>query len=235
MNIIRFLPSYVGSKSHWVDKLTKYQNLDFIEPFCGSAVISANLAKTAVLNDTDPVIYKVFSQYDQLICPDCFTSDDYEAKRWQGDWWRYLYCLQKMSFSGVFRYSKNGYNVPIKNVWKGKSIAIRPEFDLAQQRMLELNPTVLNLSYDQIDYEHYRNRVIVLDPPYEGSQANYNTAFDYSYYWSCVEALKHIGKVLIIFDRLSNLEKHNYKNIQTRKMVVNGSRKGDIEAMTIIE
>lgn len=70
--LIKFLPSYVGSKAYWVDKLLAYQGEEFVEVFCGSAVLSANLASKAVLNDLDPVIYKVLSQYEQQKVPKNF-------------------------------------------------------------------------------------------------------------------------------------------------------------------
>ena len=145
----QFLPSYVGSKKQWVDRLRKdFDQSDVVEPFCGSAVLSANLAKTAILNDLDPFVYQILSQFDKLIVPDQFTKEDYFRVREQKDWWKYAYCLQKMSFSGVFRYSKNGYNVPIKPI---QFVELRPQYEQALNRWKELNPEVLNLSYLDID------------------------------------------------------------------------------------
>lgn len=112
--LMYFLPSYVGSKKIWVKKLLYYSGMDFVELFCGSAVLSANLAKSALLNDLDPYIHLVLSRFDELIVPEKFTLEDYYTYRKVENWWQFTYVLQKMSFSGVFRYSKNGYNVPPK-------------------------------------------------------------------------------------------------------------------------
>ena len=231
----KFLPSYVGSKSFWVPKLEEFRGLDFIEPFCGSAVISANLARTAVLNDLDDKLYQILSNFKDLICPESFSSEDYEKYKWDKDWWKYVYCLQKMSFSGVFRYSKNGYNVPIKSNMKGKSVSLTKEFQEAQERMKELNPVIANLDYCDIPHKAFCNRVAVFDPPYQGSQASYNGAFDYVQYWEFIKDVVPLCEVAIVFDRLSNLENRFDKEIQTRKMVVNGKHKPDTEAMVIID
>lgn len=124
--MFKFLKSYVGSKSYWVNRLQQYKSRRFVELFCGSAVLSANLScKNPILNDLDVYIYKILSNFDSLIVPDSFTKEDYYLVRKNDDWWKYIFCLQAMSFSGVFRYSKNGYNVPIKkNIKEGRTMAI---------------------------------------------------------------------------------------------------------------
>ena len=52
--MIKFLPSYVGSKSRWISELEEFRGKDFVEIFCGSSVISSNLARTSILNDFGP-------------------------------------------------------------------------------------------------------------------------------------------------------------------------------------
>lgn len=233
--LIKFLPSYVGSKAYWVERLRPYQGKDFIEVFSGSGVLSANLAKTTVLNDLDPVVYKIFSNYDKLIVPEVFTINDYFEKRKLKEWWKYIYCLQKMSFSGVFRYSKNGFNVPPKANFKDNGkINVLTEFKKAKKRFKELNPTILNLSYDQIPLETFRDKVVIFDPPYEGSKAAYNKSFDYDKYWEFVKQVSKVAKTVIIFDAQRNIEKAGYQVIETRQMRVNGARPGDVEAMAIL-
>lgn len=66
--MVKFLPSYVGSKRHWVSRLAQFKGMDFVELFAGSAILSANLAKTALLNDRDPVVSTILSRFDELIC-----------------------------------------------------------------------------------------------------------------------------------------------------------------------
>lgn len=233
-NLIKFLPSYVGSKAYWVDYLLPYKGKDFVELFSGSAVLSANLAKSAILNDLDPIIFKIFSNYSSLINKSNFTDKDYYKYRSQNDWWKYIYCLQKMSFSGVFRYSKNGFNVPMKSNFLNSSIDISEEFKIAQKRFKDLNPTVLNISYKDIDLKDLKGKVVVLDPPYEGSKAAYNTTFDYKEYWDFVKKVSKIADTVILFDSKKNIEKAGYEVLATRKMRVNGSRAGDVEAIAII-
>jgi hypothetical protein len=120
-DLIKFFPSFVGSKAQWIkhEKLREATGLrenHIVELFCGSAVISASLAKSSLLVDIDPIICKVLTRFDEQIVPEVFTVEDYFEKREAENWWQYTYCLQKMSFSGVFRYNaaKNKYNVPIK-------------------------------------------------------------------------------------------------------------------------
>lgn len=235
--MIKFLPSYVGSKKQWVERLeTLFNGEPIIEYFCGSAVLSANLASNAILNDLDPVIHRILSRFDEQIVSESFSSHDYYRVRGEPDWWKYVYCLQRMSFSGVFRYSKNGYNVPIKKS-KGEPIEpvdLREEYAKALTRWKELNPVVLNMNYSCIPYEMAQNRVAILDPPYDGSQAAYNAMkFQYGAYWNFVDGLKNYAKAIIIFDRLSNLEQHDITPLDTRSMRVAGHYDGDTEAIGI--
>lgn len=224
--MVKFLPSYVGSKARWVEALSHIKGTDIVELFAGSAVLSANLAKTAILNDLDPYIYKILNEFDSLMVPDSFSQEDYFKVRSSNDWWKYAYCLQKMSFSGVFRYSKNGYNVPVKkNI---KEIQIKEEFEEALKRYNEINPTILNLSYLDVPIELLVGKTVILDPPYEGSQASYNNSFDYHLYWLYVAKLEGIAKHIIIFDRQSNMP---FEGSLLKNMRVNGKHKGDIESM----
>ncbi len=230
--LVKFLPSYVGSKAYWIDKLLPYKGQEFVEVFCGSAVISANLAKTAYLNDLDPIIYKVLSNFDQQIVPKTFSKEDYFEARIKPDWWKHLYCLQKMSFSGVFRYSKNGYNVPIKK--NLISISVAHEYKKALKKYKQLNPTITNVSYNQIPLDVFKDKVVVFDPPYEGSQAAYNKEFDYDEYWKFVRDVAKIAKTVLIFDTENNLKKQSLTIEATRKMRVNGKKQGSLEAMVIL-
>jgi site-specific DNA-adenine methylase len=229
---IKFFPSYVGSKAFWLPKLESFRGSKIAELFCGSSVISANLASKAVLNDFDFQIYNILSNFKDIPELETFTSDDYFAHRGDKDWWKYAFYFQKMSFSGVFRYSKNGYNVPIKpNI---SEIHILPDLLLAKKRMEGLNPTILNKSYIDVPFDLYKDYIVVLDPPYQDSQASYNTAFNYEEYWDFIEDIKNKVPALIIFDRETNLKKHfSIEEFQYRKMTVNGKYQGDMEAMVI--
>lgn len=232
MELIKFLPSYVGSKAYWVERLRAYEGEFFLEAFCGSAVLSANLAKQAILNDQDPIIYKVLSNYTKQIVPEVFTKEDYFKYRSSKDWWKYLYCLQKMSFSGVFRYSKNGFNVPIKKDLV--KVSAKDQYKIALKRYKKLKPSVLNLSFEDIPFELYKDKVVVFDPPYEGSQAAYNKSFDYKKYWELVFEVSKIAKAVLIFDSEENLKKQNLEIVATRKMRVNGKHQGSLEALAIL-
>ncbi len=234
-NLIKFLPSYVGSKAYWIKDLQEFKNENFVELFCGSSVISANLAKTAILNDIDSIVYKIMANFDKLIVLETFTKEDYMKYRKDIEWWKYIYCLQKMSFSGVFRYSKNGFNVPMKKDFNLKNINVKPEYDLALVRWTELSPKCLNLSYIDIPKEFLIGKTIVIDPPYQNSQASYNTIFDYTIYWDYINEIKKIAKTIILFDREYNFKKQNISAVSSRKMRVNGAKQGDTEVMGIYE
>jgi site-specific DNA-adenine methylase len=231
---IKFLPSYVGSKKYWISQLQQFKGEDFIEPFCGSAVLSANLAKTAILNDTDKYIYLILNNFDKLIVPETFTQKDYFRIRNNEEWWKYIYCLQKMSFSGVFRYSKNGYNVPVKPLVD--NIKVRPDYEIALSRWKELKPLVLNQDYTKLTADYFKDRVVVFDPPYSESSVSYcKNSFDYTIYWDFVYNTLRVAKACIIFDKLSNLTSRQIPIVDTRKMRVNGQQKGNLEALAIFE
>lgn len=238
------MPSYVGSKRLWVDRLREDLNgRPLAELFCGSSVLSANLASKALLVDLDPKVHLILSRFDEQIVPEVFTRDDYYRFRGDPEWWRYAYCLQSVSFSGVFRYSaKSGYNVPAKggqdpeqnkvNEWR-----LRPQYEQALTRWHDLAPTVLQCSYldvtgDEIERRLGADAVVVLDPPYEGSQAAYNVVFDYDTYWRRVDELRE-RFTTVVFDRASNLVAHDLEVCATRKMRVNGAREGDEEGMAL--
>ena len=233
-NLIKFLKTYVGSKSHWVEALQYFKDKDFVEPFCGSAVLSANLARTAVLNDADPIIAKFLATFDQQIVPEIFTKEDYLRVRAQPDWPSYLFALQGLSFSGVFRYSKNGYNVPPKH--RDAFIEVRPLYEKALARWKELQPKVYNVDYSAIPHEDFVGRVAILDPPYETSKAAYNRVFDYAKYWDYVlnYAIKS-AQAVVVFDKQENLDNQKIPIVGQRKMRVNGARPGSIESMAIFK
>ncbi len=235
MPLTKFLPSYVGSKAYWVSRLKQYKGRDFVEFFAGSAVISANLANRAVLNDLDPFLHRYFREYESQPIVETFTDRDYFAKRSQGDWYRHLYYLQKMSFSGLYRWSRNGYNVPIKQDYKPGAVHLKDEVERSIERFKALNPSLHNLDYSDVPIPENPD-VAVLDPPYESKQAPYNTAdFDYKQYWKFVRRCMDSFRVVIIFDCDVNMRARGFHNYDTRKMRVNGKHKGALEAMCIID
>jgi len=236
--LTRFLPSYVGSKAYWVKKgLGQYKGRDFVEFFAGSAVISANLANRAVLNDLDPFLHRYFREYESQPIVETFTYSDYYAKRSQGDWYRWLYYLQKMSFSGVYRWSRNGYNVPIKRDYKESgAVHLKDDIEQSIDRFRALGPALHDLDYLDVPMPENPD-VAVLDPPYQSKKAAYNApGFDYDQYWEFVRRCMDSFRVVIVFDWDKNMDKrlpgHSYK---TRKMRVNGKHKGATEAMCVID
>lgn len=230
--MIRLLPSYVGSKFYWVKHLQEFKGENFIEPFCGTAALSINLASTAILNDKDPILCHILKNYDQLIVPEVFTQEDYFKTRNKEDWWRYIYCLQKMSFSGVFRYSKNGYNVPI--IKRIPEVKCQEEYLAALAQYKKLKPTITCDSYRSITPDQIKGKIVILDPPYQGSKASYNCKFNYDRYWKYVKRVVKIAKATILFDRDENITKI-FGDIQRqhRNMRVNGKYQGGLEAMVI--
>ncbi|MGW8431163.1 DNA adenine methylase [Curtobacterium citreum] len=240
---VRFLPSYVGSKRHWLPTLQPLAGRPIVELFAGSAILSANLASKALLVDLDPMVATILSRFDEQEVPETFTRDDYYRLRSEPDWWRHAYALQSLSYSGVFRYSKNGYNVPAKGgpdpaKNKTNEFHVRPAYEQALERWRELSPDVRNVSYLDITDADIAalgdNVIVVLDPPYEGSQAAYNgNGFDYTAYWARVNELTAEFDVLL-FDRQANIEGHGFEVHATRRMRVNGARPGDSEALSVI-
>jgi hypothetical protein len=136
-----------------------------------------------------------------------------------------------MSFSGVFRYSKNGYNVPVKkNVLE---VRVQKDYSEALSRWKELAPTVMNKSYLEVPISLLEDKVLILDPPYETSQASYNTnKFDYHQYWEFVRVVSEFAKVLIVFDKKENLP---FNEVKERSMVVNGKHEKNTEGVFIFE
>jgi 16S rRNA G966 N2-methylase RsmD len=242
-NEFRFLPSYVGSKRFWLPTLDRPRGRPFVEMFAGSAVLSANLASRALLVDLDPVVARILARFPEQIVPETFTRDDFYRVHSAPDWWRHVCALQSMSFSGVFRYSKNGYNVsakggPVSAKNKVNEFHLQQQFELALTRWKELDPIVHNGSYLNITDADIstlgEDVVVVLDPPYENSKAAYNSAtFDYDVYWRRVTEPAAKFSV-IIFDRAANIEARGYPVTGTRKMRVNGARPGDVEAMSLL-
>lgn len=250
----RFLPSYVGSKTRWLPRLTGLAGRPIVELFAGSAVISSAFASRALLVDTDPQIANVLSRFDELEVPEEFTRDDFYRVRSEPDWWRHAYNLQSLAFSGVYRHSKNGYNVSAKggrDTSKNKvnTFFNRPSYEAALDRWRDLQPDVRNCSYLDItdeDIAALGDPVIILDPPYgdgetQKSQAPYNDSasakkngmgFDFDAYWARAEELMERYDC-VVFDRKSNLESQGLEVDAARKMRVNGSRPGDVEGVHI--
>ncbi len=227
--LVKFLPSYVGSKAYWVDYLSNYKTSNIVELFAGSAVLSANLASSAILNDLDKYVSLILKDFDKQIVPEIFTKEDYFEARKDKDWYKYAFCLQKMSFSGVFRYSKNGYNVPIKPI---DFISERNAYLKSLEVYKKINPTVLNRQYYQCNEYITKESVVIIDPPYETGQASYNSGVDYEFYWNFIRLNENAAKAIIIFDYDINLP---FKALDTRNMRVNGALKGAKEGIFIFE
>jgi len=235
--IYAMFSSFVGSKKYWIKELQKYKDESFVEPFCGSAVLSFNLAKDCVLNDIDSKLITIIKYFDKQIVEEPFTPEKYFKARKEEEWWKYAYCLQHMSFSGVFRYGKNGYNVPIKKGIKEiKEINVYSKYIINLERWKKIKKKIFNKQYHELKKELFIDKVVILDPPYQNSQASYNsTLFNYQEYWKWVEEIKKISKVVIFFDTDENLIKQNIPIYKTRKMRINGKYKGAVEAMSIYE
>lgn len=237
----QFLPTYVGSKLSWLPRLGHLRGRPFVELFAGSAVLSANLASSALLVEKDPMVARILARFDEQIVYDTFTREDFFRVRGRDDWWRYAYCLQSMSFSGVFRYSSRGYNVPHKGggdlsrpgtAPAYEALSLRPRYEAALARWRELQPEVHATSYSLVpDRMFPEDAVVVFDPPYEGSQAAYNAHFDYGEYWDRVHTLRGRHH-LLVFDTLDNLRRQGLPVTGTRSMRVNGARPGGVEALS---
>lgn len=232
MKLAKFIPNYQGQKSYYVPFLEKYKGENFIEPFCGAAVISANLARTSILNDIDPYIYQIISQFNQLEVPEIFTQEDYFRVRKQDDWWKYIYCLSKLSFSGGFRYSKNGFNVSVKKYIP--QICAREEYLYSLEKISGIELTVLNKNYLDLELVLFKDRIVVMDPPYLGGKALYNN-FSYGGYWEFIDKIIPLAKTTLIFDFVENLESKNLQIHLTKKLrVYSKNGKTSTEGLAII-
>ena len=244
-NLITFLPSFVGGKSYWVEDvrfLTKdYPH--FVEPFAGSAVLSANCAKTAHLNDIDIYLGLILSQFDQQIVPEEFTREMYYEVRGQEDWWRYAFCLSRMAFSGIFRHTKNGFNVQAKTGKNYEKVQVRDQYLSALARWKRLKPTITTYSYLDLDPSTFEGKTVILDPPYAGSVAWDNwcqnlrshTAFNYEKYWEYVRETRKHAAIVILFDKRENIvtrfTPHDILFYKQKKIHVNGKYAQGIDAM----
>lgn len=251
---LRLLPSYAGSKSHWIHRLDHLRGRNIVELFAGTGSISMNYARNALLVELDPQLARILKHYDELIVPEVFTRQDYYDVRGRKDWWRYAYGLSAMAFSGLFRYSDRGFNATHKGGGPGTSagpvkpgtsprheaMRLRPEFERALARWTELRPLVLNDSYANIGFPTItsvgHDPVVILDPPYEGTKTPYNDkhgGFDYTAYWKRARQLAEHFDV-IIFDTAGNLERAGYEVHGTRTMKMNGARAAEAEAVSFV-
>ena len=245
---LRLLPSYAGSKSHWIHRLGHLSGRNTVELFAGTGAISLNYARRALLVELDPQLARILSRYDELEVPEVFTRDDYYAVRSRDDWWRYAYGLSAMAFSGLFRYSDKGFNATHKGGGPGKpgtsprheAMRLRPEYERALAAYEKLRPTVLNCSYADITDEQIasvgENPIIILDPPYEGTKTPYNDkhgGFDYDAYWLRVRGLSERFDI-VVFDTAGNLERAGYPVHGTRTMKMNGARAAEAEAVSFV-
>lgn len=245
---VRLLPSYAGSKSHWIHRLEHLRGRNIVELFAGTGSISMNYAANALLVELDPQLARILGHYDQLIVPEVFTRDDYYDVRGLPDWWRYAYGLSAMAFSGLFRYSDRGFNATHKGGGAGKpgtsprheAMRLRPEYTRALSRWHRLSPTVLNASYADVSDDAIaavgERPLVILDPPYEGTKTPYNDkhgGFDYDAYWERARELATRFDV-IIFDTAGNLERAGYQVHGTRTMKMNGARAAEAEAVSFV-
>jgi site-specific DNA-adenine methylase len=255
----KFLPSYVGSKAHWISSLQSLAGRPFAEMFAGSAVLSANLASKALLVEYDPVVAKILARFPDQMVPEVFTRENYYDVRGRDDWWLWTFALQAMSFSGIFRYSENGFNVPAKggedNTGKNKKgektitypneYRLRPLFERTLNRWNELQPDIRACSYIDVPLDDVAelgdDAVLVLDPPYatKNKDAKFYESgkqgdFDHAEFWDYARAASERFDVLV-FERERNLVANGFNVSATRKMRVNGSRPGDVEAMSFIK
>jgi site-specific DNA-adenine methylase len=239
INHPRFLHSYVGSKRRWLPALRSIaEQKPIAELFAGSAAISAAYASSALIVDTDEDVTRVLRQFDELIVPDEFTVEDYNRVRRTEDWWLYSYYLSAMSFGGSWRSSKKGgWNLIPRNQ---KTYALRDSYDRALTRWRELSPDVRTSSYLDITDEEIENvrgysTLVVLDPPYENTAAQYNTkTFDYAAYWDRVQSLASRFDVLL-FDKASNLQRAGYEVEGVQTMSGIGTKKADAEGMSFLK
>lgn len=232
---IRFLPRYMGSKIRWLKYLEQYKGRDFVEFFAGSASISANLAKRAVLNDLDPILHKYFCGYADQPVLGSFSDDDFYRVREQPDWLMHLYYLQRMVFSGVYNYNKCGlYNGPLRDEYLCRTIDLSSDIRRSIARFVELDPVISNFDYADILIPDDPD-VAVLDPPYEGKQAGYNkrTDFDYDQYWVFVQECIERFQVVIVFDTTANLRAHGFSDVFTKNTRVCGHHTGDVEGVYV--
>lgn len=246
-DLVRMLPSYVGSKRYWLSRIGHLlEGEPVVEAFAGSAVLSFNRASHALWCDLDEKLCLVLSRFDELRATEPMTPELFNEWKHRPDWWRYTYQFQKVVYSGVFRYSKNGYNVPLKDKNFG-SVDVSAEYGRALERWQALNPSVVYGSYETLTprnivlwAKHYADKsmshevIVVLDPPYEGSKASYNATFDYEKYWDYVRLLAQSNFRLMIFDHVSNLEKHGYFVFEGRRMRVNGGKDGNWEGLSLV-
>ena len=245
-DLITFLPSFVGSKSYWVDDvrfLTK-NSRDFVEPFAGSAVLSANCAKTAYLNDLDPILCHILEHFDEQIVPDEFTREMFYQVRGEKDWWKYAFCLSRMAFSGIFRHTtKGGFNVQAKKGKNYEKVCVREQYLAALARWKKLKPTVVSGSYLDLDPLTFEGKAVILDPPYAGSVAWDNwcqnlgkrTHFNYFEYWEYVNKVRKYADIVIVFEKRDNLfrrfEVADVLFYKQKIIHVNGKYSQSIDAM----
>lgn len=229
---IRLLPSYVGSKLYWLDYL-KNRPLDYtkvVELFSGSAVLSFNLSNDIVLNDVDKYLISFINNFNEARIKEPFTVDDYYKYRAAPDWHMWLFCLQKMSFSGVYRWSKNGYNVPPKKSLK--SVSVIAEYLDAREAYNKKKIKTYCSSYLEVPATEYQNAGLILDPPYENSKAAYNRQFDYHQYWEFVRLTEGWASYIILFDANCNMP---FPSNGVRTMTVNGKHSSSKEGVFIFE
>jgi len=234
---IAFLPSYVGSKRRWLPELGHLASRPIAELFAGSGIISSTYASRALLVDTDEMLTRALSRFDELIVPDEFTVSDYETVRGAEGWWRYSYYLAAMSRGGIWRWSnKGGFNIQPRN---HKTKQLREDYEVALDRWRELQPDVrcdsyANVADPEIEAVGGRTTIAVFDPPYEKTAAQYNrSGFNYPAYWQRVAETSSRFET-VIFDTAENLTRAGYEVAATKTMSGIGTKKAGTEGISIV-
>jgi hypothetical protein len=231
----KVFPCYTGGKARWVSRLAeRFAGRRFVEPFAGSAAISFALGESAWWNDLDPALTTVLARFPEQEVPDVFTLADYAEAARRPDWWRFAFCLSRMAFAGLFRYSRNGFNVsPDRRI---PELRLRPEYEAALSRWNALDPVVTCGEWTRVPDEVYRDAVVVLDPPFQGSHTPYNRVADYAAFWRRAEELPAVAEAVIVFGYAEDLAgRFPGREIATRKMRPNGKRAGQVEGMVVLE
>lgn len=195
----KLLPGFIGGKARWTRHLKAFDGKQMVEPFAGSAAISFALAAPRpIWCEIDPVLARILEQFPDQIVPEVFTLNDYYNCRSRTDWWRYAYCLSRMSFAGVFRHTPAGFTVPPDK--RLAEVRLRPAFERSLARWKELEPRVHCRSWVDLEPEAYLDRVVIVDPPFKGSKTAYNHVDDYRQLWDSVQKIRDLAEAVVCFE-----------------------------------
>jgi site-specific DNA-adenine methylase len=230
---VKTLPTFCGGKARWTKHLSQFKGKKMVEPFAGSAAISFALASEALWNELDPALVLILSRFDEQIVPDVFTQADYYTVRAQPDWWKHAFCLQKMSFGGLFRHSKGKFNVPPDK--RINEVHLRPQYEEALARWKELKPHVTQGDWANVPPAEYADAVVILDPPFKNSHTPYNNVENYRVYWQAVDKIVDIAETVIAFEYEDVLERfYPDHELVTRVSRFSGKHPARTEAMVVL-